>query len=79
MSRDLDPSRFDDLPVDEKIDLVQELWDRIAASPDDVPVPDWHLETVRERLAAHRRAPEQTVSWDDVRRELEALLQGRRV
>jgi hypothetical protein len=33
------PPRFDDLSVEEQIDFVQFLWDRIASTPDQVPVP----------------------------------------
>ena len=33
------PPGFDDLSVEEKIDYVQSLWERIAARPDQVPVP----------------------------------------
>ena len=29
------PPRFDSLPVDEQIDYVQDLWDWIAARPED--------------------------------------------
>ena len=30
------PPGFDDLPVDEQIDFVQSLWDRIAATAEQV-------------------------------------------
>jgi len=43
------PPRFDDLSVDEDIDHGQSLWDRIAASPDSIPVPDWYREILDER------------------------------
>ena len=36
----LPPPGFDELPVDEKIDYLQSLWDRIAATPETVPVPE---------------------------------------
>lgn len=36
------PPGFDDLSVDEQIDFVQSLWDRIAATAEQVPVPEWH-------------------------------------
>jgi len=35
---------------EEQIDYVQLLWERIAATPDQVPVPDWHREVLDERL-----------------------------
>src|SRR5687768_1986436 len=38
------PPGFDDLSIDEKLDYVHSLWDRIFAHPEDIPVPDWHLE-----------------------------------
>jgi hypothetical protein len=36
------PPGFDELSVDERIDFVQSLWERVAAAPEQVPVPDWH-------------------------------------
>ena len=35
----LPPPGFDDLSVEEKIDYLQSLWERIAASPETIPVP----------------------------------------
>jgi hypothetical protein len=37
------PPGFDDLTLNEKLDYIQSLWNRVAANPRDVPVPDWHL------------------------------------
>ena len=44
------PPGFDELSVEEQIEYLQSLWDRIAASPEQVPVPDWHLEILDQRL-----------------------------
>jgi hypothetical protein len=38
---------FDDLSVEEKIDYLHSLWDRIAATPETVPVSEWHLDRSR--------------------------------
>jgi putative addiction module component (TIGR02574 family) len=73
----LPPPGFDDLPVEEKLDYVQSLWDRIAARPDEVPVPDWHREIIAERLAAHRADPGAARPWDEVREELLEELRNR--
>ena len=51
------PPGFDDLSVDEQIDFVQSLWDRIAATSWQVPVPEWHRQIIRERLARTIRTP----------------------
>ena len=38
------------LPVSERLDLVQDLWDSIGDSREQVPVQDWHRELVKARL-----------------------------
>ena len=48
------PPGFDALPVEEQIDYVQSLWDRIAGAADQVPLHEWQREILEERMAAHR-------------------------
>jgi putative addiction module component (TIGR02574 family) len=55
----LPPAGFDALSVEEQIDYLQSLWERIAAQPEQVPVPDWHREVLAERLAAISRSPDE--------------------
>jgi putative addiction module component (TIGR02574 family) len=54
----LPPPGFDDLSVDDQIAYVQSLWDRIAATPDQVPVPEWHRDVLDERLKDYKADPE---------------------
>jgi putative addiction module component (TIGR02574 family) len=68
------PPGFDDLSPDEQVEYVQALWNRIAASPDRVPVPEWHKKLLDERLADADANPDDSVPWDEVREELEAKL-----
>ena len=71
------PPGFDDLSIDEQIDLVQSLWDRIAATAEQVPVPEWHREIIRERLAAYHASPSAGRLWTDVRPDIERKLRDR--
>jgi len=71
------PPGFDALSVEERIDFVQFLWDRIAATPEQVPVPDWHRRIIRERLESYRTNPTDGRPWADVRTEIEAKLRER--
>jgi putative addiction module component (TIGR02574 family) len=68
---------FDELSVEEQIDYVQSLWDRIAASPERVPVPDWHREVLDERLKDYEANPDAGESWDVVRERLRDKLDKR--
>ena len=64
------PPGFDELTVEEQIDYVQSLWDRIAATPDQVPVPEWHRVVLDERLKDDEANPDAGESWDVVRDRL---------
>ncbi len=68
------PPGFDDLSVEDKIEYVSSLWDRIAAKPDEVPVPDWHRKVIEERLQEYRAAPDEGKSWKEVREQVERAL-----
>ena len=74
----LPPPGFDDLPVDEQIDYVQSLWDHIAASVDQGPLHEWQQAILEERLAAHRRAPQESRPWEEVIERLQGRLRDRR-
>lgn len=64
------PPGFDDLSGEEKLDYIQALWDRVAAHPNEVPVPEWHLRVIRERLEIYRSGQETSRPWPEVREEL---------
>jgi hypothetical protein len=63
----LPPPGFDDLTVEEQLEYLEALWDRVAAHPERVPVPDWHRRLIKERLASD--SPSRP--WSDVRRDIE--------
>jgi putative addiction module component (TIGR02574 family) len=71
------PPGFDDLPVADKIDYVQSLWDRVAADADQAPLHEWQQQLLDERLAAHRAAPGEARPWEDVLDGLERRLLNR--
>ena len=73
----LPPPGFDNLSVDEQIEYVQSLWDRIAATPEDVPVPQWHREILDERQRDYETNPNAGESWDNVRERLRDKLRHR--
>jgi putative addiction module component (TIGR02574 family) len=71
------PAGFDDLPVEQQIDYVQALWDRIAAKEDQVPVPEWHRAILEERLAEYEANPNDGRPWEEVEADLHAQLTKR--
>jgi putative addiction module component (TIGR02574 family) len=37
------------LPPEDRLQLVEDLWDSLAAEPEAIPVPDWHREELVRR------------------------------
>ena len=61
---------FDDLSVQEQIQLVQSLWDRIASNPDAVEPTESQKRELERRLRAHEESPGTYESWEELRRRL---------
>ena len=51
------PPGFNELPKAEQVRYLQALWDQISANPDEVPVPESHLQLAEERLRRYRENP----------------------
>lgn len=60
-----------ELPADDRLALAERLWDSLAAEPSVVPVPEWHLDLLAERLALDDSAADAGEDWRDVRQRLE--------
>ncbi len=52
-----EPPGFNNLSKADQIRYLQTLWDRIAESPGELPVPESHIELAEQRLADYRRNP----------------------
>lgn len=59
-----------DLSPSEKLQLVEDLWDDLAANPADVPVHDWQVEELARRKANLAKHPASGLSWEDVKRRV---------
>lgn len=63
------PSVFD-LSPSEKLQLVEDLWDDIASTPEEVPVHEWQKRELERRKADFLKHPESGLSWEDVKKRI---------
>jgi putative addiction module component (TIGR02574 family) len=59
-----------DLSPAEKLQLVEDLWDDLAASPTAVPVHEWQKKELARRKANLMNNPASGLSWDEVKQRL---------
>jgi putative addiction module component (TIGR02574 family) len=58
------------LSVAERIQLVEDIWDTIAASGEAVPVSDALREELDRRVEDHRLHPDGGTDWESLKRRL---------
>ena len=56
----------------EKLQLVEDLWDDLAATPEEVPVHDWQKQELARRKANLVSQPAPGLAWEDVKRRVRA-------
>jgi len=59
----MDSTSVFDLTPPEKLQLVADLWDDLAASPSEVPVHDWQIAELERRKANLKKRQEPGPSW----------------
>src|ERR1017187_360880 len=59
-----------DLSPSEKLQLVEDLWDDIAATPEEIPVHPWQIEELEKRVAEMDKNPSAWLTWDEVKKRV---------
>lgn len=65
--KSVDPSIFD-LTPSEKLQLVEDLWDDLAATPEAVPLHNWQREELTRRKANLVKNPASGLTWEEIKR-----------
>ena len=58
------------LSAADKLALVSELWDDLAAYPEDVPVAPETIAELDQRMDAYRQDPTQITTWEATKARL---------
>ena len=67
---------IDRLTVDERLTLVEDIWDTIATDGSALPLTDTQRAELDRRLAEHESSPEDVVLWEEVRASIAGRLKG---
>ncbi len=63
-------SEINKLGVSEKISLIEDVWDEIAKSNSELPLPEWQKKELDRRLALYEKGEVETRDWKKVHEEL---------
>ncbi len=71
MSQTLKSLKIDQLSVAQRILLVEEIWDSIAAEADEAPLSEAQKQDIQRRLRWYAANPKAGSSWEVVKARLE--------
>jgi putative addiction module component (TIGR02574 family) len=73
MKRSINISEAMDLTVAQRIELVEDLWDSIAAIPEKVDLTNEQKKILDERLEAFHQNPTEGSPWEEVKDRIQHL------
>ena len=62
------------LPLAEKIALLEAVWTELSADPEQVEIPQWHKDLLDERQRAVEEGRVAVLDWDEAKRQIEKSL-----
>ena len=65
---------IDKLNVDERLAIVQEIWDTIPVDSPDVPLTEAQRAELDRRIADHEAHPDDVIPWDEVKASVRSRL-----
>lgn len=66
----MSPSSIFDLTPSEKLQLVEDLWDDLSATPENVPVYDWQIEELDRRKSSLMNHTANGLTWEEIQRRV---------
>lgn len=67
MSQTLERLGIDRLSVNERIELIGEIWDSLSETEGNFPLPEWHRSELERRRAAAEADPGTGIPWEVVK------------
>ena len=58
------------LPLAERMQLVEDLWDSIARSREELPIPQWQKDALEERKRSVLQHPDAGQSWEEAKEDI---------
>lgn len=58
------------LSVQDKIELMDRLWESLSKSPNEIPSPAWHAAVLAARKAKLESGESKPIPWEEAKRDI---------
>lgn len=59
------------MPLQQKVELLEVVWSELSSVPDSVEVPQWHRDILDEREKLAQRGSATFIDWDLAKEQIE--------
>lgn len=59
-----------EMPIDQKLRLMEAIWTEISRTPDEYTSPDWHREELEETQSRGDSGAEAPIDWNAAKEKL---------
>jgi hypothetical protein len=61
---------LDQMTIDEKLRALQEIWEDLCHTSEDIPSPAWHADVLAAREERVRQGKSEFVDWTEAKRNI---------
>ena len=72
MTAMIELSQIEKMSVAERLQAIDQLWDSLTHSGDEIPSPDWHRDILAERKERAQRGEAKFLTLDQLRSRLQS-------
>lgn len=59
-----------EMPLDQKLRLMEDLWDDLRSHEEEIESPDWHREELEATQKRYEAGLEKPIPWEEAKRQL---------
>ena len=61
---------LDQMTIAEKIRALEQIWEDLCRTPNEVPSPSWHADVLQDREKRGQEGPAQFVDWAEAKQNI---------
>lgn len=65
---------LDQMSVEEKLRILERVWEDLARTPASVPSPNWHRDVIEAREKRFAEGRERSIPWEKAKEEIRKRL-----
>jgi len=67
----MDPALpLDKMTISEKLRVLEDIWDDLRRTPDEMPPPSWHADVLQAREKRIQEGSSKFTDWNEVKRNI---------